>query len=697
MPQNIFQPETPDIATPTFIQQGVADTSTAKAISTFGGMAVDAYKGRAEAQVETEVEGVVGELFKQKAFAEAVKDESDLPLEQRLQGAEQQTKLLAEQGFGDEDDLAQKEMAQSLSKLQRAKDIGSISENEFLTRVEVAVKRGTAKLPGLASDFQKIANDTLGRNKAGLDEIFEAERMEKKAALEMYKKNLQLEVNVAKHYGLTDLNQITPGMRADFQASAFADNALARRKTMAEVNKLQQEQGLQAVINDASQGGSAILAKSLGQVGQSLNTLRIQGDETVATLRAQDKDVGGILKGYFATKENRTGYAGTLKNQLRIMKGSLLNHYNNYALGVDGVSFAQLKPTFQAQLDVIDNQIASIDEMVDDADMFSQYVESLDGYNKGAVVGARYANPAANMALATGTYSTFLKFYLQDPKLSTLPPVVANLTRNVMAGLVDAQGNPTNPKLLDEYNDQAIAGMTGQSSLQEIEGHSKDAALYTLGQAYTHIDFIKKNGFVSDKEGNNELAKEAFVNSTQLVLDSIKPTDENAAKIVSQFVNDPTYMSKLSQLSPLQKERVTEAVESKFKGVINGVPNTNTGILNGLRALSQDIATRAGGREGEGRRAEVLKELAIAGDIPDIKLEGINIVSTTKGKTGRYEREYQAHDNKVKELNKMLQGLYTVKSLTGGVGTYKEFVGEFFNQVRLKQKPKQKENKEEEQ
>lgn len=677
MAESIFQPQLTDISTPTYSRQGVVDTTTAQAISSAGATGIAAWQGYEDARVQGEVEGVVSEYFEDKLFEASVKEESDLPIEQRLAGAAQQTKMLAEDGFGD-DDPAVKEMAGSLEKLGRAKEIGKIDELEFKARVQAAVKRGIDRMPGRADTFRKVANDVLGDNSARLGQLFAREKEEAAQRQAIQREELKTTADIAKLNGVT-IHQVTQGMRTDYAIMQQSAAKLAHQKTISELSSMATAGQKEAVLEDVSDKGSAVLAIGMGQLNGFINNMQISADDTVVSLMAKGQTRSGILKEYFTNKEARLGFANGLKNQLRTLKASLFNHYNSRAMQIEGVTLADFEPYYKHQIDQFDSMIASLDEVAEDASLLGDFITNIQDYNKGSTAAMLAANPYLRSLNAVGAGSTFVKHYMQDPSLSTLPPEIRAIGLSIGASIFGNGGTNVNTQMLEGMMDTSNAVMTGEKTFDDVAQNNPQHASFVLMEAWNHVDHIKKHGFVSDSEGLNNKAKEAFVNSTRTILSSVKINQPETFKMLHKVVSDPLYMKRLSDLSPEQHERAVAGITDKYKNVINGVPGTDMGIIprmqNAAAKIAETIMARTPTGKGEAVQAE-------ASNLPTVQLTGLEL--TQKG-TGQavYPDQYRDHKLAMQELNTMLRGMYNVQSSFSKMPTYKEYVTEFYNQVFL--------------
>lgn len=153
MPKNIFQPETPDIGTPTFIQQGVVDKSAAQAITAVGGTALEAHKGYREAQLEIGIDKEIEQFF------------GGQEAESRIPGQAENVVSLAEQTAGlvsPEEDEALQSAKRDLSRLADMRARGAGSTLELKARVEALTKQYINNYPGMAKDFRQLARENLG-------------------------------------------------------------------------------------------------------------------------------------------------------------------------------------------------------------------------------------------------------------------------------------------------------------------------------------------------------------------------------------------------------------------------------------------------------------------------------------------------------------------------------------------------------
>lgn len=115
-----------------------------------------------------------------------------------------------------------------------AQNQGILSKGEVVTRISAAVKKYSAMMPGLASDFRRIAAEETGIQHAdvyGVHKALTTEGSAEKLAVKQQEAQLALDKGIAEEQGVA-LNQITPEMRsfhyANKQLKIAAETATQR-------------------------------------------------------------------------------------------------------------------------------------------------------------------------------------------------------------------------------------------------------------------------------------------------------------------------------------------------------------------------------------------------------------------------------------------------------------------------------------
>ena len=667
---SIFQPTVEEFGTSTFVQQGVAETqvfdtpvdkSTASLIKTFGDLGLDAYKGYQGAKVKQEVEGVVGDLFERKL----IESESDISVDERFAGAAQQTRMLAEEGFGEEDPAVH-EMGASLKRLARAKDIGNIDEFEFKARVQEAVKRGINRLPGQADMFRKIAGNVLGDNSARIDQVFAVEKAQAEAQRAAAKENAK-HINRVSTFAGKAPSQLTNADFTNFQMQASA-KAQEEQASLVDASALRDtSEKVQFISNIARARSITLMSDMYAQMEQ----MQVNG-RSISQIRAEQGDAAVID----AVASNETALQDWSRNLSRQLDKARLEINSFYSVKAHeaGIKDTDVAPEKKAQLEVLDQMDAMLKSDIDDGQLASLF-KVLNLQNKTHIEKTMTGAPILRMMNATGSSSTLLQQYTIDKDS------VTRLFPEVKAEMDFVYGG-NNPGLAEQVTDNVVQLANGETTLADFTKTSPRSARIAHAEARHHISNMKKTGFVSGNENSINKQKETFVRFSSEILKTISPINPNSVRVLSETFGDARYQKLIKELDGPQREQITSEVNSRYDTVIGNKEN-RISVLGRAEAAKENFIKEETAAQGG-------KFIKSAGaPVPKILISNNKLVSNVASNrlasnvieliTGNQRGEYKDHADAVLRLNRLLEDKYRVISTFEDVGSYRDFLTDFYS------------------
>ena len=310
-----------------------------EAATTVFSTARDAVIGYEKAGVERKVEDAVAKY-------------EDSPENVKNASASEAFKAGQEKGLALEHPLMV-ELKAKADKYEAAKKQGFITKDEALTRMAAAVKEASARLPGLASEFRKVAADKTGISAVDIYQVHESLTKEssREAAAKAAAAAQQKYINaVSEHFGIPP-GMVTPKYMELYAADKALKNEVTQLEARSKMKNLSREERAIAfggvvqnyvsqdllklsagltewhkLNNDVSKGGAAKrdlllsnmndmidnqLAMRLAQINQQQGKLGLSTDEITKQTNLL-KTQYGAFKDMLKTKEGRDILATTL-------------------------------------------------------------------------------------------------------------------------------------------------------------------------------------------------------------------------------------------------------------------------------------------------------------------------------------------------------------------------------------------------
>ncbi len=257
--------------------EAAGKAATGKAIAGgiefLGTMAGGAVKGKMEADLERDINANLNKLEGVGAGAlESQKNLDKLRSPEFAEGVADQLTVLREQS-GEEEPQLMKDFLGDISRHADAQKQGILSRGEVVSRIAADVKRYSAMLPGLASDFRKTAANLTGISNIdvyGIHQALTTKSASEKAAEAQIAAQVALDKEIASEQGVP-LNAITPQMRAyhyqSKQLKLAADNS-ERQVKLQDLGQAQADKAYGQIVDMRVAGAVSDFGKEFAKLTQ---------------------------------------------------------------------------------------------------------------------------------------------------------------------------------------------------------------------------------------------------------------------------------------------------------------------------------------------------------------------------------------------------------------------------------------------
>jgi len=316
-----FQRNIGPTGVPNIVQQGVSDTSTADLVNVVGSAAIEANRGFHEGKLEKQLETDIDRLE-----TEPRNDTATTPnLFVNVEGAGPPLEMSFETA-------TEREVQGQAKSLKAARESGSLTHGEFMSRAQALTRRAISQLPGRAGTFRKILSDTLGDHEDRIAPAKAAAAARAKQAAAANKAQAKLE-NDALQIGVSTKTM---------QEINFANATRALQN---------QETGIAAGTFYANESANLQMNMDgmLKQLQTGKGSLFLDPGEVIVMQQAY-KEQGDLAKIRISEKANEEGWTFAEVKQQHAQIDAMVNAEKESLAEVNGSSFLEQQAKYQSAL-----------------------------------------------------------------------------------------------------------------------------------------------------------------------------------------------------------------------------------------------------------------------------------------------------------------------------------------------------------
>lgn len=530
----------------------VGAKSDAAAATFLGTAALDATKGKLEADEKAQIEAVTSKL-------EPIVDQRITVNNKKLAG-----QFL--DSYGSDDFMGGQTVSAFQAEANRfanAERTGAISREEAITRIGDIVKHYSSIAPGWASEFRKVGAELTGIDRAdayGVHQALTTASLREKVALKRAEENEALLKEAASAGGFTNINEM-PQTYLDFYRSTkqltMRTSALENQKKTADI-----QQGELDKAN--TQLASAYIAT--GVSGMATEFAKLYGAHLASDTPLKQEDAQRI--------------GGALAGQIEVLESSLVERINNLTTGKNPMSreaadkvLSGLRPQLQAWKDAV--------KTADGFNLWSQTIKNAKGNVQMIADRTMLAAPHLAVLKELGVLPDLVKAYvaLGDPK-----KFEAQFGKDAAKALEVAMKNPQG------YATATMLVGKGQST---IDDEIKRDPI--IGKC-VYNDMVGCLGkFMTEQGGvlKNE-QKGTFSNFVGQYTAGVNQSNPAELKKFQELMYNPQMMKLFDQLDENQRKNALAPI---FAKIDTTVPKELEAAKAAVEAYNNNPAVQAGGHK----------------------------------------------------------------------------------------------------
>lgn len=538
--------------------------ATAGLISFLGTTAVEAYKGKMEADLEKDIASSLSKL--EGAGPTAVASKANLD---RLRSPEfasniaDQLTVLTEQSGMEEPQLVAGFM-EDIKRYADAQRQGIMSRTEVLARVSAAVKEASSAMPGWAANFRKVGAELTGISNLdvyGIHHALTTKSLAEKAVEKKLEIELQLKKEIATEMGYASLDQITP--------AAYAAHFEGKQLKLAAANTTAKMQLVQMVQEEADKVWGRAVAEEIGGAVADLKKdfAKLYALNANPQTVIESKEFGLQLSSKLALQYN------ALEQKIRAMTRPVAG---GTALSVKEADrlIGELRPVYKNYEDAVKN--------IEGRNVFAALVKNSQDRVDLLVNNLMNANPHIAVLNKVGSMSELFKAWVS---LGNEPEFEKRFGKELTNAMKAIMKNPA-----AHANVFGTIASGGAVDLAQVNMVSPDLAKVTA--AGLVVDIKEWSRDTAPTEQRKNAYSNVFATASR-TLNMNVPRDLDAAYSI---LTAPETQAFLKKLSPLQQANALGPVVANAEATTRNVVAQIQSEIAAFNDSSGSVAVRAGWR-----------------------------------------------------------------------------------------------------